>query len=178
MKRTLFGVCIVALLSARSVRADDPQCRPVEGDGTWSLIPAPNDPFGRILGPNSGDLKAAITATIFTIVPDSNGALHTTSQEVWMLGANNLLVFDGRAVFTQIPGEPIGTVNDHNTLTVEFGTGQFHGVTGTIHVTGVGKNIFGPGSGPGRGYFKVHYNGSLCSDPAAANSDDLADGVE
>jgi len=142
---------------------DDAKCKKVNGHATWTLIPSPNDPFGRILGPSTGDLKAAISAYITTLTPGADGVLSATSVEVWVLGAQDILVFDGEATFTPIPGQPIGTVYDELTLTVAGGTGAYDGATGTLHVTGVGHNIYGPDSGPGSGFFEIRYQGEVCT---------------
>lgn len=141
---------------------DDAKCKKVGGHATWTLIPSPNDPFGRILGPSTGDLKAAISAYITNLTPGDNGVLSATSVEVWVLGAQDILVFDGEATFTPIPDQPIGTVYDALTLTVVGGSGAYDGATGTLQVTGVGHNIYGPDSGPGKGFFEIRYKGEIC----------------
>src|SRR3954453_22310834 len=142
------GLAIVSLTAP--ARADDSKCKTVNGHVSWTLIPAPNDPFGRILGPSTGDLKASISAIITSLVADpGTGVITAESLEVWVLGATDIFIANGHATFTPIPGQPIGTVKDNLTLTVVGGSGDFAGARGTINVTGTGHNIFGPGSGPG-----------------------------
>ena len=160
---TLAALSLAVISLVSPARADDSKCKKVNGHATWTLIPAPFDPNGRILGPSTGDLKAAISAIILSLSANpSTGVITADSLEVWVLGATDTFVANGHATFTPIPGQPIGTVQDNLTLTLTGGTGEFAGATGTINVTGVGHNIFGPGSGPGLGYFDVDYNGTVC----------------
>ena len=162
---TLVSLSVAVLLFAQPAHADKKDavsCKRVRGHATWTLIPAPNDPFGRIVGPSRGTLKAAISAIITSLTELPGGALAAKSLEVWVLGAQDILIADGEATFTPIPGQPIGTVHDELTLTITGGTGAFSDATGTIQVTGVGHNIFGPDSGPGSGFFEVTYDGKVC----------------
>ena len=149
-------------MTARADHDSDTRCRNVNGRATWTIIPAPNDPFGRILGPSTGDLRASISAYITSLVNLPDGSLNATSVEVWVLGAQDMLVFDGKATFTPIPGKPLGTVYDELKLAVTGGTGIYAGATGSLQVTGTGHNLFGPESGPGKGYFEVAYKGNIC----------------
>jgi hypothetical protein len=165
--RLLATACALALSLAASARADHnndsgPRCRNVNGRATWTIIPSPNDQFGRILGPSTGDLKASISAYITSLVTQPDGSLKATSVEVWVLDAQDILVFDGKATFTPIPGKPVGPVYDELSLTVSGGTGVYAGATGSVQVTGTGHNLFGPGAGPGNGYFQVSYRGNIC----------------
>lgn len=165
MNRTLLGICIAASLFSPTVlsgQVNQNNCQNVAGQAQFIVIPAPNDPFGRILGPSTGTLRAAITAIVTKLTPNPNGTIDATSIELWVVNEKDQLLFDGRATFTPIPGQPIGTVDDKLTLTVKSGTGQFQGATGTIAVTGIGYNLFGPDAGPGKTYFQVNYNGSIC----------------
>lgn len=138
-------------------------CRNVTGKAVWTLIPAPNDPLGRVVGPTTGNLKAAVSAYLTSLVPNPDGSLHATSVEVWVLGPQDILQFAGDATFTPVPGAPIGTVSDALTLTVIGGSGKYAGATGTINVTGIGYNLFGPGAGPGSSFFDVRYKGTVCT---------------
>ena len=157
-------VCLTAVLISAPAKADTGEkCKVVTGKATWTIVPAPNDPFGRILGPTIGDLKAAVTAIVTSLVPQPDGSLKATSQEVWALGAQDLLIFSGEATFTPIPDEPVGTVKDSLKLTVIGGTGQYAGASGTVEVSGTGFNIFGPAAGPGSSYFEVSYRGNICT---------------
>ena len=159
----LSAMAMAVLLFAQPARAgQDVSCKRVNGQATWTLIPAPNDPYGRIVGPSTGNLKASISAYLTSLTPLPDGSLSATSVEVWVLGAQDILVADGQATFTPIPGQPIGTVFDALTLTITGGTGDYANATGTINVTGVGHNLFGPNAGPGSSYFDVTYKGSVC----------------
>jgi hypothetical protein len=165
MKRTLFGICIAASLFSPNVlsgQSNPDKCRQESGQAQFILIPAPNDPFGRILGPATGTLKAAITAMVTNLTQTPTGTFDATSVELWVVNEKDQLTFDGRAVFTPVAGQPIGTVDDRLTLTLRSGTGEFEGATGTINVTGIGYNLFGPDAGPGKTYFQVNYSGSIC----------------
>jgi hypothetical protein len=165
MKRTLLGIFIATSMFSPTVssgQGNPTNCQNVSGQAQFILIPAPNDPFGRILGPATGTLRAAITAIVTNLTPTPTGAIEATSIETWVMGPLDQLLFDGRATFTPLPGQPIGTVDDKLTLTVKSGTGQYAGATGTIAVTGTGYNLFGPDAGPGKTYFQVNYSGSIC----------------
>lgn len=169
-KTTTLGVlCLSITLAALPAAADGGpgSCVRVGGKGVWTVIPpsvAPaSDPIGRVLGPTTGRLKAAVTAYLTSLVPQPNGTLKATSIETWAVNANDLLVFAGDAVFTPIPNRPIGTVSDALTLTVINGTGAFAGATGKLTVTGTGFDIFGPNAGPGKSYFNIRYEGEICT---------------
>jgi len=140
------------------------RCKDVSGKATWTLIPAPNDPLGRVLGPTTGDLKAAVSAYLTSLAPQSDGTLKAESVETWVLGAQDIIQFAGVATFTPIANAPIGTVRDALTLTVIGGSGDFANATGALQVRGIGYNIFGPGAGPGSSFFEVRYSGQICKD--------------
>jgi hypothetical protein len=134
-------------------------CREVSGSALWSLIPAPNDPFGRILGPTIGDLQASVTAIITSLTPSPTGVLTTESQEIWVLSPKDIITFKGKATFTPVFFAAPGTFIDALTLTATGGFGRYANVTGTIEVRGTG---YGVTAGPGNGYFDVKYKGTLC----------------
>ena len=160
---TMLGVVCFAAFSLVSVaRANDDKCKDVDGHAVWTVIPAPNDPLGRILGPSTGDLQAAVSTFLTSLVPQPDGSLQGTSVDVWVLDLQNILIFNGKTTLTPIPGAPVGTVSESTTLTVAGGTGKFAGATGVLHVTGTGFNVFGPKAGPGSGYFDVNYKGNIC----------------
>lgn len=156
--RAALVVCI--LVAALPAVAQVPEgCREVNGSALWSLIPAPNDKFGRILGPSIGDLPATITAIITNLVPSPNGVLTADSEEIWVLSPKDIITFKGHATFTPLFFTPVGTFSDSLTLTATGGFGRFAKVTGTIEVRGTGYGIT---AGPGSGYFDVKYKGTLC----------------
>jgi hypothetical protein len=162
MNRTFFGICIVASLFSPSVSSGQSNCQNVQGQAQHTLIPAPNDPFGRIIGPATGTLKSVVTAFITKLTFRPDGAIDATTVDLWVMSPQDQITFDGRATFTPVPGQPIGTVSDQLTMTVRSGTGQFEGATGTIAVTGFGYNLCGPDAGPGNTYFQLNYSGSIC----------------
>jgi hypothetical protein len=165
VKQTIGAIAagIAMLLCAAPAMAGDSECRNASGKAVWTLIPAPNDPLGRVLGPTTGDLKASVSAYLTSIAPQNDGSLHATSVETWVLGAQDVLVFAGDATFTPVPDAPIGTVADSLWLTVVGGSGKYAGATGTLHVTGTGYNVFGPNAGPGSTFFEVRYDGTVCA---------------
>jgi hypothetical protein len=157
---TIAGLCLAFTLSL--VPAHAQSCQNVTGRGVWTLIPSPQDPLGRVLGPTSGNLKGSVSAYLTNLIPKADGSFEATSVEVWMLGPQDLIIFSGRAIFTPIPGEPVGTVADALTLTAIGGTGAFVGATGTIEVKGIGRNLFGPNAAPGNTFFDIGYKGNIC----------------
>lgn len=147
-------VCLAAFSLVSAARAeDDDRCKNVNGHDVLTVIPTPNDPMGGTLGSSTGDLKAAIS--VFQTSP-------TTALGVWVLGPQDILIFDGRFSVTPIPGAPVGTVSLSATLTVVDGTGKFAGASGVLQTTGTGFNLFGPQAGPGSTYFEETYKGNIC----------------
>jgi hypothetical protein len=155
-------MCIAASLFAPGVASGQSNCQAVQGQTQHVLIPAPNDPFGRIIGPASGTLKSAVTAFITSLTFRPDGTIDATTVDLWVVSPQDQITFEGRATFTPVPGQPVGTVTDQLTMTVRSGTGQFEGATGTVAVTGLGYNLFGPDAGLGKTYFQLNYSGSIC----------------
>lgn len=153
---------VVGTSASPAMTAGNDDCENVTGKGVWTLIPS-DDPLGRVLGPTTGSLKGAVTANLTSLAPAPGGSFQATSNEVWVLGPQDTLQFDGAATFTPVPGAPIGTVSDSLTLTAVSGTGKYAGATGTINVTGTGYNLFGPNAGPGNTFFEVRYQGTICT---------------
>ena len=163
MKNVLGVVALFLVLgTSAGFAAPAGKCQTVTGKGQWTLIPSANDPLGRVLGPTTGNLKAAVSASLISLAPNPDGSLAATSEEVWVVGPTDVIRFAGAATFTPVADAPIGTVSDALTLTAVGGTGKYAGVTGTIHVTGTGYNLFGPAAGPGNTFFDVNYRGSIC----------------
>jgi hypothetical protein len=154
-------VCLFAALVAfpAAAQTTTPGCRDVAGSALWSLIPAPNDPFGRIMGPAIGDLNASITAIITKLTPSPSGVLAADSEEIWVLSPTDIIVFKGKATFTPSFMQTPTTFADELTLTAVAGFGRYAKVTGTINVKGTGYGIT---EGPGKGYFDIRYKGTLC----------------
>jgi len=157
---TILGVvCLAAFSLAQVARADDDRCKEVNGHDVVTVIPAPNDPLGRVLGSSTGDLKAAISTFLTSLTPDGSQA---TSVDVWVLGPQDILIFNGNVTVTPIAGKPVGTVSVSGTLTVAAGTGEFSGASGVLHLNGTGFNLFGPKAGPGSTFFQENYTGNIC----------------
>ena len=151
----MLGVVRLAAFSLVSAaRAeDDDRCKDVNGHDVLTVIPAPNDPMGRALGSSIGNLKAAIS--VYQTSP-------TTAVGVWVLGPQDILIFNGTFSVSPIPGAPVGTVSLSATLTVAGGTGEFAGASGVLQTSGTGFNFFGPKAGPGSTYFEEKYKGNIC----------------
>jgi hypothetical protein len=149
----MLGVVCLAALLVSAARANDDRCKDVNGQFVLTLIPAPNDPMGRVLGSSTGDLKAAISVS---------NTSETTALGVWVLGPQDILIFNGSFSATPIPGAPVGTISISATLTVAGGTGKFAGAIGVVQSTGTGFNFFGPNAGPGSTYVEEKYKGNIC----------------
>jgi hypothetical protein len=141
-------------------------CQYVRGGITETVIPSPNDPFGRVLGNVDGVLNGASTAVITSIDPLPSGVLNSTSFDVFVTNRGDMLTATGAVVLTPVPGKPPGEFALNATLTITGGSGGYAGATGTITFEGQGHNVFG---GPGVGTFDVIYQGSVCGPNAAAN---------
>jgi len=158
---SLLVICSVLLGSAVPARADENETRrtKVSGKIVWTLIPGPNDAYGRVLGPVTGDLKGASSAIIRTLTPLPGGVLSTVDLDIFVLGPLDILIGEGRAVFTPIPGQPPGSFQDTQTITIQGGTGRFLRASGSLEIRGEGHNTLG---GPGNGFFAVEYKGTVC----------------
>src|ERR1043165_2483519 len=147
-------VCLAAFALVSAAWAEDNErCKDVNGHDVLTVIPAPNDPMGRLLGSSVGSLKAAIS--VFQTGP-------ATAVGVWVLGPQDILIFNGMFSVTPIPGAPVGTVSLSATLTVAGGTGEFAGASGVLQTAGTGFNFFGPKAGPGSTYVQEIYKGNIC----------------
>ena len=148
-------LCLAVLGTAIEARAD---CQHVRGGITETVIPSPNDPFGRALGNVHGVLNGASTAVLTSRNP-SPTALNFTSFDVFVTNRGDMLTATGAVVMTPVPGKPPGEFTSDVTLTITGGSGKYAGATGTITFEGQGHNVFG---GPGVGTFDVIYRGSVC----------------
>jgi hypothetical protein len=161
MRFRIFGlialVVCVGMLGGGEVRAE-PGCKVVKGKILEVQIPAPNEPFGRVLGSVTGALVGSKTAILTSLQPGAPGTLEADTQDIFVTKEGDMLVTTGFAVFTFIGP---GTVSDLLTLEVDgaASTGRFAGATGTIIVTGTGFNL---GQGPGATSFDLEYSGQLC----------------
>ena len=157
------AVGVAIMLFANPARAAQEKCKNASGQAVWTLIPSPNDAIGRAMGPSTGSLKGSNTAILTSLAPVPDGSLAFTSADVWVLGPQDVLTFGGQGTFTPIANQPVGTVHDSLTLTVTGGTGAYAGATGTVTVSGIGYNLFGPAAGPGNTFFDVRYEGTICT---------------
>ena len=166
MKKTfvMLAVSLAASLFATTAAAQTQKgCHVVVGTAVWNLIASPNDALGRVLGPTTGTLQGAVSAYLTSLAPQPDGSFIATSKETWSLAPGDLIFFDGKATFTPVAGAPVGTVLDTLTLTAASGTGRYANAYGTITVTGIGYNLFGPNAAPGATYFLVSYMGTICT---------------
>ena len=159
---TLGVVCLAAFSLAPVARADDDKCKDVSGHSVSTTIPAPNDPLGRSLGSNTGDLKSSVSGFLTTLIPEPDGSIQATSVEVWVLGPQDMLVLTCKTNATPIPGAAVGTVSASTSYTVTGGTGKYAGASGSLRATYTGFNAFGPKAGPGSTYFDGRYEGNIC----------------
>jgi hypothetical protein len=160
---TMLGVvCLAAFSVASAARADDARCKNVSGHAVETLIPAPNDPLGRVLGAVAGDLQGPISSVLTSWTPQPDGSIKATSLDVWVLGPQDILIFICETTLTPIPGAPAGTFSESTICTVTGGTGEFAGASGSFQITGAIFNLSGPKAGPGGTYFDGNYTGSVC----------------
>jgi hypothetical protein len=149
MKRTTqitLGLCLAVFGTAIQARAD---CQNVVGSMRETIIPAPNDPYGRALGIVNGVLNGASTAVITS--PDGS-----TSFDVIVTNRGDMLTGNGAITLTPLPGSSNEfTVNV--TLTIAGGSGKYSGATGKLTYLGLAQF-----SSPTTGTFNVIYRGSVC----------------
>jgi hypothetical protein len=155
-------LCLPVLGMAIEARADEARagCQHVRGGVTSTVIPSPNDPFGRALNNVDGVLNGASTALItgFGQAPAPFIVLTATSFEVFVTNGGDMLTATGAVTLTPIPGKPPGEFTENATLTVTGGSGKYAGATGTITLAGLAHHLFGPGLTT----FNVIYQGSVC----------------
>ncbi len=159
MKRWMLSVCVVLLAAVGlgfPARAADRECKNVAGRVFELQVPAPNDPFGRVLGTVTGVLEGSVTA-ILTSPPGPA----TSTFDVFLTKSGDAIAATGEAAFD--PTDNVGVVLDDLTLTIVWGSGKFEGATGTINLKGEGFNVLPPpAGGPGLTYFTLQYRGSIC----------------
>ena len=155
--RIALVLCLAVLATASEARAD---CRHVRGGITETVIPSPNDPFGRVLGNVNGVLNGASTAFITSVNPLPSGVLHATSFDVFVTNRGDMLTATGAVTLTPVPGKPPGEFRANVTLTVTGGSGKYALPTGTITFEGQVHNFFG---GPGVATSDVIYRGFVCA---------------
>jgi len=152
-------LCLAALgVGAEANAAEKPHCQPVHGKIVWTLIPAPFDPNGRVLGTVTGTLHGSTTDTIRTIGFGPGGTLTTVDDPIFVTGENDVLITEAHATFTPIAGSDL--VQDSQTITILGGSGKYEGATGVIRAEGVGHNLFTPQVGST--FFTLDYDGELC----------------
>jgi hypothetical protein len=155
------SVCLAVFGLSLCAQAQQALCSSVLGKITWTVIPAPNDPFGRVVGSVTGSLKGSSSAIIQELVPDPRtGIIQTKDLDIFVLGKQDVLIGNSNAVFTPIPGQP-GDFQDQQTITITGGTGRLAGATGTLYILGRGYNLGSP-SPVGDTYFTVDYYGQVC----------------
>jgi hypothetical protein len=153
-------LCLAVLGTAIEARAD---CQYVRGGITSTIIPSPNDPFGRVLGNVNGVLNGASTAVITSFNPPN-----ATSFDVFVTNGGDMLTATGAVTLTPVPGKPPGEFTVNVTLTVTGGSGKYAGALGTITFEEQGHNVFG---GSGVGTFDTIYQGSVCGPNLKAGGD-------
>ncbi len=154
-RRITLVLCLAVLGTAFEARAE---CQNVRGGITETIIPSPNDAFGRALGNVNGVLNGSFTAVITSLNPSPN-VLNATSFDAFVTNRGDMLTATGAIALTPVPGKPPGEFTSNATLTVTGGSGKYAGATGTIAFEGEAHNLFG---GPGVGTFDSIYRGSVC----------------
>ena len=158
MKRSMqmtLALCLALFGTATRARAD---CQNVSGSMTETIIPAPNDPFGRALGIVNGALNGVSTAVITS--PDGS-----KSSDVIVTSRGDLLQGNGALTLTPIPGNSTELTLDV-ILTITGGAGKYSGATGTLRYHGLAEF-----SSPTTGTFNVVYHGSVCGPNVKGHSD-------
>jgi hypothetical protein len=148
--RIALALCLAVLGTAIEARAD---CQHVRGSDAETIIPSPNDPFGRTLGIVNGVLKGASTAVVTSLSP--NG-LNATSSDVFLTNGGDMLTATGVVTLTPVPGSS-SEFTENATLTITGGSGKYKGATGKITLEG--RAVFDSSGG---GTFDVIYQGSVC----------------
>lgn len=133
-------------------------CKREQGDVTLTLVPS-NDPFGRTVGPSKGGLNGAATSRIERAEGGPGGQIALVTEDSWVLGPTDAIFSDGLAYLAPISG---GDFTVDMTQTITGGTGKYDGVTGTIHLLGVGYRLT-VGVGLGTTYYDLHYDGTICT---------------
>ena len=144
------ALCLAMLGTGIEARAE---CQHVRGTDVETIIPAPNDPFGRTLGIVNGVLNGSSTAVLTSLSPDG---LNATSIDVFVTNGGDILTATGAVTLAPVPGSS-SAFTENATLTITGGSGKYTGATGTI--TLVGKAVFDSSGG---GTFDVIYQGSVC----------------
>jgi hypothetical protein len=145
-------LCLAVFGTAIEAQAE---CQNVVGGIMDVLIPAPNDPFGRILGNVNGVLNGAVTTFLDSLSPDG---IDFTSIDVFVTNRGDMLTATGSGTQTPVPTNPSEqTINV--TLTITGGSGKYDGATGMITLTGLAQNVTGA---PGVGSIFETYRGSVC----------------
>lgn len=144
------ALCFAVLGTGIEARAD---CKHVRGSNVETIIPSPNDPFGRVLGIVNGVLNGASTTVVTSSSPDG---LHATSLDVFVTNKGDILTATGVVTLTPAPGSS-SEFTEYAILTITGGSGKYQGASGTITLEG--KAVFDSSGG---GTFDVIYKGSVC----------------
>ena len=154
------ALCLALLGMGIEARAD---CKHVRGSDVETIIPSPNDPFGRTLGIVNGVLNGASSAVVTSLSPDG---LHATSSDVFVTNGGDILTATGDVTLTPVPGSS-SELTENATLTITGGSGMYTGATGTI--TLLGKAVFDSSGG---GTFDVIYQGRVCGPNVKGDKED------
>ena len=166
IRHVFAGACALVLATAPLALADDDHhspCHDVAGRILWSVIPAPNEPFGRVLGSATGSLEGPTTDSILAFeTPPGVVPIKTHDFPIFMTGPHDQLYGDAHATFTPTANPAI--VDDEQTIAITGGTGKFEGATGTIHAKGHGHNLLTtpPPDQAGQVFFNLAYWGEVC----------------
>jgi hypothetical protein len=135
-----------------------PQCKQLNGKIVLTVIPAQNEPYGRLVGTIKGTLKGSTTTAIRSLNATPSNVLLTTEDNIFVLEPQEILLGEAEGEYTPIPEEP-SEVAVAQTVTFTGGTGNFEDATGSMEVKGIGYDL---GGGPGLTYFEMDYDGEVC----------------
>jgi hypothetical protein len=114
-----------------------------------TIIPSPNDTYGRTLGTVDGVLKGVSTAVVTS--PDGS-----KSSDVIVTNRGDILTGTGAINLAPVPGNSTEfTVNV--ILTITGGSGRYSGATGSLNYMGLAQF-----SSATTGTFDLIYRGSVC----------------
>jgi hypothetical protein len=157
--KVALALCLAVVGTAIEARAG---CQQVRGSDVETIIPSPNDPFGRTLGIVNGVLNGASTAVVTSLSP--NG-LNATSSDVFLTKGGEMLTATGVVTLTPVPGSS-SEFTENAILTITGGSGKYKGASGTITLKG--QAVFDSSGG---GTFDVIYRGSVCGPNLRADRD-------
>jgi hypothetical protein len=126
----IMALCLVTATASANAPNNGSQCTAVGGTVTTNFI----DP-NTTLGPATGDLAGAVSATLLRVVPGSDNTTVFTVQHHWTTdGGDSILVKEADARAIEIAPQLFAIVS--YPVTIVGGTGKFARARGTLHNIG------------------------------------------